>query len=96
MLGVLPTCKDKGNVKVKVTLEHTTKAQKGKRYSSTLSLTSALVGVDGQLHTSAVLPPGKTRYPLYRSLGGPQSRPGQVRKISPPPHRDSIPGPSSP
>ena len=40
------------------------------------------------------LPPGKTPYPLYRRLGGPQSRSGQVRKISP--HRDSIPGPSSP
>jgi len=31
------------------------------------------------------LPPGKTRYPLHRRLGGPQSRSGQVRKISPPP-----------
>ena len=31
-----------------------------------------------------VLPPGKTRYPLYRRLGGPQGRSGQVRKISPP------------
>ena len=30
------------------------------------------------------LPPGKTRYPLYRKLGGPQGRSGQVRKISPP------------
>ena len=30
------------------------------------------------------LPPGKTRYPLYRSPGGPQDRSGQVRKISPP------------
>jgi hypothetical protein len=25
-------------------------------------------------------PPGRTRYPLYRRLGGPQGRPGQVRK----------------
>jgi hypothetical protein len=40
------------------------------------------------------LTPGKTRYQLYRSLGGPQGRTGQVRKISP--HRDSIPGQSSP
>jgi hypothetical protein len=32
-----------------------------------------------------LLPPGKTRYPLYRRLGGPQGRSGQVRKISPPP-----------
>jgi len=30
------------------------------------------------------LPPGKTRYPLYKRLGGPQGRSGQVRKISPP------------
>jgi hypothetical protein len=27
--------------------------------------------------------PGKTRHPLYRRLGGPQGRSGQVRKISP-------------
>jgi hypothetical protein len=32
--------------------------------------------------------PGKTRYPLYRRLGGPQGRCGQVRKISPPPGFD--------
>jgi len=31
------------------------------------------------------LPPGKTRYPLYIWLGGPQGRYGQVWKISPPP-----------
>jgi len=30
------------------------------------------------------LPPGKTRYPLYRRLGGSQGRSGRVRKISPP------------
>jgi hypothetical protein len=41
-------------------------------YSSTLSLTSALDGVGGQRHAPAALPPGKTRYPLYRKLGGPQ------------------------
>ena len=34
------------------------------------------------------LPPGKTRYPLYRRLGRPQDRSGQVRKISPPPGID--------
>ena len=32
--------------------------------------------------------PGKTRYPLYRRLGEPQGRSGQVRKISPPPGFD--------
>ena len=40
--------------------------------------------VGGQRHASAALPPGKTRYPLYRRLGGPQSQSGRVRKISPP------------
>jgi hypothetical protein len=34
--------------------------------------------VSGQLHAPATLPPGKkTRYPLERGLGGPQSRPGR-------------------
>jgi hypothetical protein len=40
--------------------------------------------VGGQRHAPAALPPGKTRYPLYRGLGGPQGRSGRVRKISPP------------
>jgi hypothetical protein len=43
------------------------------------------MGVNGQRHDPAALPPGKTRYPLCRRLGGPQGRSGQVRKISPPP-----------
>jgi hypothetical protein len=34
------------------------------------------------------LPPGKTRYPLYKRLGGSQGRSGQARKISPPPGFD--------
>ena len=33
--------------------------------------------------------PGKTRYPLYRRLGGPQSRSRRVRKISSTPGFDS-------
>jgi hypothetical protein len=41
--------------------------------------------VGGQHHAPAALPPGKTRYPLYRWLGGPQGRSKRVRKISPPP-----------
>jgi hypothetical protein len=53
-------------------------------YRSTLSLTSELGGARGQRHAPAVLPPGKTWYPLYRRLGGPQSRSGRVRKNSPP------------
>ena len=35
-----------------------------------------------QRHASAALPPGKTRYPLYRRLGGPQGRSGLTQKIS--------------
>ena len=34
------------------------------------------------------LPPEQTRYALYRRLGGPQGRYGQVQKISPPPGLD--------
>ena len=52
------------------------------RYSSTLSLTSALDGVGGQRQASTALPPGKTRYPLYGRLGGPQGRSGRLREIS--------------
>ena len=39
------------------------------------------MGVRGQRHASAALPPGKTRYLLYRRLGGPQDRSRPVRKI---------------
>ena len=56
--------------------------------SSTLSLTSALDGVGGQRHAPTALPRGKTRYPLYKRLGGSQGRCGWVRKISPPPGFD--------
>ena len=42
------------------------------------------MGVGNQHHAPAALPPGKTLYPLYRRLGGPQGRSGRVRKISPP------------
>jgi len=35
------------------------------------------------------LPPGKTRYPFYRRLGGPQGRSGRAEKSRP--HRDVIP-----
>jgi hypothetical protein len=44
--------------------------------------------VGGHCHTPAALPPGKTRYPLYRRLGRPQGRSGRMRKISPPPGCD--------
>jgi hypothetical protein len=41
--------------------------------------------VGSQHHAPVALSPGKTRYPLYRRLGGPQGWSGRVRKISPPP-----------
>jgi len=39
--------------------------------------------MDGQRHAPAVYPPGKTWYPLYRRLVGPQGRSGGVRNITP-------------
>jgi len=42
------------------------------------------MGVGGQGHPPAALPPRKTRYPMQRMLGGSQGRCGRVRKISPP------------
>jgi hypothetical protein len=72
-------------VKVKFTLEQATKDQNG---SSTLPSTSALDGVGDQRHDPVALSSGKTRYPLYRRLGGFQGRSGRVRKISPPPGFD--------
>ena len=47
------------------------------RYSCTLSLPSALYGVDGQRHAPVAVTPGKSRYPLYRRLGGHQGRSGE-------------------
>jgi hypothetical protein len=46
----------------------------------------------GQRHAPAALPPGMTRYPLYRRLGGLQGRSGRVGK--PRPYRHLITGPS--
>jgi hypothetical protein len=42
------------------------------------------MGVGGERQDLAVLPPGKTQYPLYRRLDGPLGQSGWVRKISPP------------
>jgi hypothetical protein len=59
----------------KFTLELAMEAHRESKYIALLiSLTSALVGVVGQRHALAGLPPGKTRCPLYRRLGGPQGR----------------------
>jgi hypothetical protein len=62
-----------------------------KEYSSILFLTSALEGGEGSAsRPGRTLPPGKTRYPLYRRLGGPQGRSGRVQKMSPPPGFDPL------
>jgi hypothetical protein len=46
------------------------------------------MGVGGQRHAPAALPPGKTRHALYRSLGGPQDQYLRVGKFSPLPGFD--------
>ena len=46
------------------------------------------MGVGGQRHAPAVLPREREPVPLYSRLGGPQSRSGRARKISPPPGFD--------
>jgi hypothetical protein len=52
-------------------------------------MTKALEGGEGSVsHSSRSLPPGKTQYPLYSRLDGPQGQSGQVQKISPPPGFD--------
>jgi len=58
------------------------------RYNYTLPFTSALDEVGVQRHAPAALPPGKTRYPLYTRVGGPQGQSGRVRKTSPLPEFD--------
>ena len=40
------------------------------------------MGMNGQRHAPAALPPGNTRYPLHRRLGGPHRRSGQMQKTS--------------
>ena len=63
-------------------------AHRGSRGMAML-LTTALEGGEGSASSPGrSLPPGKTRYPLYTGLGGPQGRSGQVQKISPPPEFD--------
>jgi len=46
------------------------------------------MGVGGQRYALVALPPRKTRYQMYRRLGGPQGLSGRVRKISKQPEFD--------
>jgi hypothetical protein len=58
-------------------------AQRGVEVQFYSSKTLALESGEGSAsRPGRTLPQGKTRYPLYRRLGGPQGRSGQVRKIS--------------
>ena len=88
--GDLYICPTTVTSNVKLTLKQDPKPSRGGecRCISILSLTSVLDGVGAQRHASAALPPGKSRYPLYRRLGEPQGRPRRVRKISTPPGFD--------
>jgi hypothetical protein len=54
------------------------------RRSKCLALLFTRRGEGSASRPGRSLPPGKTRYPLYRRLDGPQGQSGQVRKISPP------------
>jgi len=66
------------------------KAQKGSRVIAVLFLWPRhKMVVGGQRQSTAALPPGELWYPFDRKLSGPQRRPGQVRKISPPPGFDA-------
>jgi hypothetical protein len=76
-------------VKVKITLVQTLRlctgrtAHRGSRGIAIYSfMTTTLGGGKGSLSgPGRFLPPGKTRYQLYRRLGGPQGQSGHVRKI---------------
>jgi hypothetical protein len=46
------------------------------------------MGVGGQRHAPAALPPRTNRYPLYRRLGRPQGLSGRVPNLSSPPGFD--------
>jgi hypothetical protein len=81
MRFIAETCSNV-NPYLKFALEQATKTLRGSRGIAVLG---TRWGVGGQRHAPAALPPGKTRYPLYRRLGGPQGRSGRVRKIAPPP-----------
>ena len=70
--------------KVKIHPRQVTKARRQGRYIGPLSLTSALDGMGGQLHTPAILPLGQASYRLYRRLCGSQVCSAWVWKILPP------------
>jgi hypothetical protein len=75
------------NIPIKFALEQATKAQTGSRGISLL-FNLGSKGDGWSAPRPGRFTPGKTRYPFYGRLGGPQGQSGQVRKISPPPEFD--------
>ena len=89
----------KQSSKVKFTLEQATKAQRWIRGIALLLIEPrCYMGVGGQRHAPAALPPRRTRYPLYRRLGGAQgfldgcgkSRPSGIRSPDRPARSESL------
>ena len=76
-----------GKVKVKFALEHAMEVKRGSRCRpiALLFLQPGARRVWVVTPRPGRLPPGKTRYPFYRRLGGSQGRSGRMRKVSPPP-----------
>ena len=76
----------KGKVRVKFTLEQATKGRGVEGGVEVQFYTFFNPGTRWggcQRYAPRALPSGRTRYPLYMRLGGPQGRFGRVRKISP-------------
>jgi hypothetical protein len=100
LITALVTVQFEVKVKVKCTLVQALRlcrgrmAHRGSRGIAILVYDHDTKRVEGSASRPGCSLLGKTRYPLYRRLGGPQGLSRQVRKISPP--RGSIPGLSSP
>jgi hypothetical protein len=77
-----------GDYKSKVHARTGHEGSEGEKYSCTLSLTSVINEGGWSSNALAALHTGKTQYPMYCRLGGPQGRSGPVRKIAPPPRFD--------
>ena len=94
------------NKKGNFTLEQPVKSQRNKSYRCTLSLTSVLDRVGGELHAQVVLPPGRRLCTHYIGVWSGPYPSGRVLKIAPAPtrtveasseslYRLSYPGPQS-
>jgi len=81
--------------KIKFNVEQATKAQRGVEYTSTLSLTSALDGGGWSTPHSGRFTSGKDTVRIVQEAGW-GLRVSLERCGNSLPHRDSIPGPSSP